>query len=70
MIVTTPIIEWTPQKLTQLKRAQKAAEANKLEGFKIWGEYFDTTYAKYLVEYMDIVFKKKGIKRKYTKRKQ
>lgn len=53
-------INWTPEMLKRFKKTYDEAVAMKLDSFKFDGNVFVTGYAKYLIEYLDGEFKKKG----------
>lgn len=52
-----PVIDWTRDKLTALKQAYRDCKG---ETFKFEGHEFLKAYAKYLIEYLEMEFKKKG----------
>lgn len=54
------LIEFDRQELSNLKRAYTMALKNKKETFLFKGKKFLTTYAKYLIEYLEGCF---GIKK-------
>jgi hypothetical protein len=53
-----PIINWTPDKLAALKRAQAHAIETKQDQFKFEGHDMLVSYAKYLIEYLETQFGK------------
>lgn len=51
-------IEWTKPKLERFRKAREKAVAAKKESFAFDHHVFLCDYAKYLIEYLDLVFKK------------
>jgi hypothetical protein len=51
-------INFTPDMLARLKRTYKAAEAVQADTFIFEGRTFVLGYAKYLIEYLEEVFRK------------
>lgn len=53
-------IEFTPEKAEQLRKAYNKAVEEKKDSFVFQGDEFVTSYAKYLLEYLDMQFGKKS----------
>jgi len=53
-----PIINWTPEKLAELKRLQAHALETKQDQFKFQGHDMLVDYAKYLIQFLEAEFKK------------
>lgn len=53
-------VEFTPQKLKDLKDSYKSAVKYNQDSFWFDGNEVITSYAKYLIEYLDMQFKKGG----------
>lgn len=56
--MSDPIIDWTPEKLQALKRAQAHAIETKQDQFKFEGHDILVAYAKYLIEFLEGKFGK------------
>lgn len=51
------MVEFTPEKLERLKKAYAACQS---DSFHFDGCEYLKSYAKYLIEYLDLEFKKRG----------
>lgn len=54
-------IAWTPEMLASFKTVIEIAELEGASGFEFNGNRYDRRYAKYLAEYLEGVFKARGI---------
>ena len=54
-------IAWTPEMLARFKRAIRIANVEGASGFTFDGNRYDRRYAGYLAEYLEGVFKARGL---------
>lgn len=54
-------IAWTPEMLARFSRAIQIAKAEGASGFVFDGNQYDRRYAQYLAEYLEGVFKARGL---------